>query len=92
MHAWYLTRHDLCVKLVMAMMTFTHLLVMEVQLKMATTDLEFDKQIPGRSAHHLQSSRDSLDLDLNLLWLLRGPRAKSPLAPPALIKSVHIAA
>jgi len=42
MHAWYLTRHDLCVKLVMAMMTFTHLLVMEVQLNMATTDLESD--------------------------------------------------
>jgi len=29
-------------------MTFTHL-TMEIQLKMATTNLEFDKQMPGRA-------------------------------------------
>lgn len=90
MHAWYLTKRDLCVKLVMAIMTFTHL---EVQLKMATTDLEFDKRIPGRSACPPPPKQQTVSTWISIFYgFLKGPRAKSPLAPPALIKSVHRAA
>lgn len=74
----------------MAMMTFTHL---EVQLKMSTTDLEFDKRMPGRSAPTTSKAAETVSTWISIFYgFLKGPRAKSPLAPPALIKSVHRAA
>lgn len=50
MGAWYLTKHDLCVNTCNGNNDHDfYPLTMEVQLKMATTNLEFDKQMPGSS-------------------------------------------